>query len=74
MYESTIDVLEWLYPKLSVGGYCLIDDYALNGCKRAVDDYRLKMGIAEEIHRVDWTGVFWKKQRSVGDKDERRGT
>jgi len=26
MYESTIDVLEHLYPKLSVGGYCIVDD------------------------------------------------
>jgi hypothetical protein len=25
MYESTIDVLDYLYPKLSIGGFCIID-------------------------------------------------
>jgi len=27
LYESTWDALTGLYPKLSPGGYCLIDDY-----------------------------------------------
>ena len=27
MYESTTQILTYLYPKLSVGGYCIIDDY-----------------------------------------------
>jgi hypothetical protein len=25
--RSTVDAITALYPKLSVGGYCLIDDY-----------------------------------------------
>jgi O-methyltransferase len=65
LYESTIDALDALYPKLSVGGYCLIDDYgALDACRRAVDDFRARNGIAEEIETVDWTGAFWRRERA----------
>jgi hypothetical protein len=62
LYESTIQALENLYPGLSVGGYVLIDDYAgIPACKEAVHDYRQAHGIEDEIHRVDWTGVYWQK-------------
>ena len=61
MYESTIDALLALYHRLSVGGYVIIDDYALKGCRAAVDDFRAKHHIAEELHQVDWTGVYWKR-------------
>lgn len=62
MYGSTIDVLSNLYPKLSKGGFCIIDDYALQGCRRAVDDYRKQHDIHEEIRDVDGSGVYWRKQ------------
>ncbi len=61
MYESTMDALKALYPKLSKGGYCIIDDYALEGCKKAVEDYRRDHGIDAVIHTVDWTGAYWRK-------------
>jgi O-methyltransferase len=65
LYESTIDALDALYPRLSVGGYCVIDDYgALGACRAAVDDFRAKHGISEEIHTVDWTGAFWRRERA----------
>jgi len=64
MYESTYGALECLYPKLSIGGFVIIDDYgAISQCRMAVEDYRMKMGIAEEIRTVDWTGVWWQKTR-----------
>jgi O-methyltransferase len=63
LYESTIDALDALYPKLSVGGYCIIDDYgALAACRRAVDDYRAAHGITEELLPVDWTAAYWQRQ------------
>lgn len=66
MYESTIDVLYHLYPKLSTGGYCIIDDWgAIPACKKAVDDFRRVYNIAEEIQIIDWTGIFWKKDNEV---------
>lgn len=63
MYESTIVALEALYPKLSVGGYLIVDDYGgLAGCRRAVDDYRREHGIDEPLVQVDWTGVYWQRR------------
>jgi O-methyltransferase len=61
MYESTIQALGALYPKLSIGGYLIIDDYGLPGCKAAVDDYREANGIGEDILHVDWTGAYWRR-------------
>jgi hypothetical protein len=61
-YESTMDALVHLYPKLSPGGYVIIDDYALVGCKNAVQDYRKRNNITEEMVTIDWTGIYWKKQ------------
>lgn len=61
MYESTIVALENLYPKLQVGGYVIVDDYCIETCKKAVSDYRKRMGIVDEIIEIDGTGVFWRR-------------
>lgn len=62
MYESTMDGLTNLYPKLSAGGYIIVDDWgAIPACRKAVEDYRKQYNIREEIIEIDWTGVFWKK-------------
>ncbi len=62
MYESTMDALVNLYPKLSPGGFAIVDDYFLRGCRQAVTDYREKNGITEEIHWIDKLGAFWRKR------------
>jgi O-methyltransferase len=62
MYDSTMVALRSLYPKLSVGGYVIVDDYlAVRGCKHAVDDFRAEHGITDELCRVDWTCHFWRR-------------
>lgn len=62
MYESTMDALNALYPKLSVGGYVIVDDYgAWEPCRAACDDFRAAHGITDEIVSVDWTGVHWRR-------------
>lgn len=62
MYESTMDALTHLYPKLSVGGYLIVDDYgAVEGCKKAVHDYRQNYGVEEEMIPIDWSGAYWRK-------------
>jgi len=67
MYESTMDALRALYPKLSQGGYCIIDDYyAQSGQRQAVNEYRSANGIAEPIEKIDWTGAFWRKTSPQG--------
>jgi len=60
-YESTMDALEQLYPKMSPGGYVVIDDWHIETCRRAVQDYRDKHGITEPVHFV------------LGIKDEHAG-
>jgi O-methyltransferase len=62
LYESTIQALEPLYPKLSVGGYCIIDDYGtIEPCRNAVSDYRDAHHISDPIVDIDGVGVFWRK-------------
>ena len=62
LYQSTMDVLVALEPKVSPGGFVIIDDY--NGwepCRLAVDDYRRDRGITAVIEPVDWVAVSWRK-------------
>ncbi len=61
-YDSTMVALRCLYPKLSVGGYVIVDGYqATRGCQRAVDDFRAEHGIADELRPVDWSCRFWRR-------------
>jgi O-methyltransferase len=61
MYSSTIQALDALYPKLTKGGFCIIDDFGLQGCEKAVMDYRAAHGIDDAMIKVDWTGMYWRK-------------
>lgn len=61
LYESTLDALTHLYPKLAVGGFAIIDDYNLGTCRQAVDDYRAAYNITDPIQGIDGWGVFWRR-------------
>ncbi len=64
MYGSTMDALRPLYPKVSPGGFVIVDDYgAVPACKQAIEDYRREQGITDPIHVVDWTGAWWRRSR-----------
>jgi len=64
MYGSTMDVLNALYPKVSVGGFVIIDDYGeIAQCRAAVEDFRSQHKISEPLQRIDGTGVFWRRRR-----------
>lgn len=66
LYSSTMDSLEALYPKLSIGGYVIIDDYGvLNEARQAVHEYREKHNIHDKIHWIDHSGVYWKKKKAI---------
>lgn len=63
-YESTMDALDALYPKLSIGGYLIIDDYvAMDACAKAVEDYRRLHNITDPIEEAGWSIRFWKKTK-----------
>jgi O-methyltransferase len=61
LYESTIVALRALYPKLAVGGFVIVDDYALERCRAAVEDYRSEARIEDRPESIDRNAVFWRK-------------
>lgn len=62
MYESTLDAIKALYPKLSPGGYVIVDDYhAVPACKQAIYDYASANGLTPELHDIDGSAVYWRK-------------
>lgn len=61
-YDSTRDALHALYPRLSPGGFVIVDDYGLpTGCARAVDEYRVQHGIDAPLVWVNQQAVYWRK-------------
>jgi len=60
MYESTVDVLDRLYDKLSVGGYTIIDDWFGFPAKTACEDFFKVHGINPEIIAIDTISAYWK--------------
>lgn len=64
-YDSVETSLEYLYPLVSQGGYVIIDDWHLPGCRLAVTDYRTQLGIRDTIH--EWDGnAYWVKSQPYG--------
>ena len=61
MYESTMDALTHLYPKLSAGGFCIIDDYDIRNCRMAVDDFRKSREVTDPLVDIDGHGCYWRK-------------
>jgi hypothetical protein len=56
-YESTKHELDTLFPRLSVGGVLIIDDYGFwSGARKAVDEYFQEHGIRMLLNRLDFTG------------------
>ncbi len=49
LYESTRTCLENLYPFLSPGGWCIIDDFGLAGARKATIDY-----MGDQFGCVQW--------------------
>ncbi len=39
LYESTKPVMEYLYPLVSPGGWVIVDDWNLSGCRKAVMEH-----------------------------------
>ncbi|GGG58727.1 TylF/MycF family methyltransferase [Paenibacillus radicis (ex Gao et al. 2016)] len=63
MYSSTMDSLNNLYPKLSIGGFLIVDDYSIGYCAAAVHDFRAIHNITDPIIPIDITGIYWRKTK-----------
>jgi O-methyltransferase len=61
MYESTIQALEALYPKLSRGGFVIIDDYGCPPCAQAVHDFRKRNAVNDHIYDIDGMSSYWRR-------------
>jgi hypothetical protein len=59
LYESTKVCLEHLFPKISPGGYLVVDDYAMVGCRKAVDEYLAPHGLTMTPLDADVPEVHW---------------
>jgi O-methyltransferase len=61
MYASTMDALLALGHKVSPGGFVVVDDFgAVEGCRRAIADYRRERGIEAPLHDIDGIGAYWR--------------
>lgn len=56
-YESTKCCLENLYDNVADGGYVILDDYALVGCRKAVDEFFADREYPEVV--LDGRGGGW---------------
>jgi O-methyltransferase len=62
LYSSTLDVLNQLYPRLSRGGFVILDDYHnLPDCRRAIHEYRENNNIGEPMETIDRRAVYWRR-------------
>lgn len=65
-YESTRDALVNLYPRLSRGGFVIVDDYGEDTwtyCRKAVDEFRAEHAIIDPMVRVDSRCWYWRRSR-----------
>ena len=63
-YESTVACLEVLYPRLVIGGVCILDDYGhWLGARSAVDEYFATLGSRPYMHPIDYSGRVFIKTR-----------
>jgi O-methyltransferase len=61
-YDVTVLALRCLYPRLSPGGYLIVDDYFdIDECRQAVDDFRHEHRIDEPLEQVDWSCARWRR-------------
>jgi O-methyltransferase len=61
MYESTTDAISALYPKLSIGGFVIVDDHHIPACRSAIHDYRAAQGITDPMIEIDDNAVYWRR-------------
>ena len=61
LYESTMDALQALYGKVSIGGFIIVDDYhVVESCKCAVHDFIEKQNLNPVLEEIDGSGVYWR--------------
>lgn len=62
LYESTLICLRNLYPLVIKGGFVIIDDWGLKGCRLACEQYFNDIGINPFVHFVDGCNRYIRKE------------
>ena len=61
-YDSVLLTLRTFYPRVSSGGWIVIDDYGhWVGAQRATDEFRREVGDTTPLQRIDYSGRCWRK-------------
>ncbi len=55
LYDSYVVALEHLFPKVVKGGFVIIDDWVLGGCRKAVAEYFAQQGLKPYLWTLDAT-------------------
>jgi O-methyltransferase len=65
-YDSTMDCLKNLFPKVVDGGLILIDDYYFwDGCSKAVHDYLSKNNLTDRIRQTNYGVCYIVKNEKI---------
>lgn len=59
VYEPTRHALIHLYPLVSPGGVIIIDDWVLDGCRAACEEYFSEHGITPELKTIPGSGPVY---------------
>lgn len=59
LYKSTIVPMQQLYPLMSVGGWVIVDDFHLTGCKKAIQETAPRLFAGDNV--VNPGPVYWRK-------------
>lgn len=61
-YHAISASLDALYPRLSPGGFVIVDDYScIAPVRKATDDFRARSGVIEPMELLDWNCARWRK-------------
>lgn len=59
--------LDAIYPRIAFGGIIMVDGYDDPATRAAVDEFRSRRGIDDELERLDWGVALWRKRRRPGN-------
>jgi hypothetical protein len=52
-----------MYPKVSIGGYIIVDDWKLPKCGPDIEDYPKANNFTPNTIVIDGSSVYWKKEQ-----------
>jgi cephalosporin hydroxylase len=58
-------ILDAVYDRLSPGAVVVVDQYARDECRTAIDEFRARRRITDPIERIDDAAVTWRKSSST---------